>query len=95
MLLSLKNMGFRNRSGKDIETVCIVASCYVRKSNYSKSRCAGRYCKGNAKRINAELDELRAISTSGKEFLEGIEKRVTTDGISSLKISLIMSLGII
>jgi hypothetical protein len=32
---------------------------------------------------------------SGKEFLEGIEKRVTTDGISSLKISLIMYLGII
>jgi DNA mismatch repair protein MutS len=36
--------------------------------------------KGNAtKGVNAELDELRAISTSGKEFLEGIEKRVTTD----------------
>ena len=32
--------------------------------------------KGNAvaKGVNAELDELRAISTSGKEFLEGIEK---------------------
>jgi DNA mismatch repair protein MutS len=31
--------------------------------------------KGNAiaKGISAELDDLRAISTSGKEFLEGIE----------------------
>jgi DNA mismatch repair protein MutS len=46
--------------------------------------------KGNAiaKGVNAELDELRAISTSGKEFLEGIEKRESeTTGISSLKIS--------
>ena len=46
--------------------------------------------KGNAiaKGINAELDELRAISTSGKEFLEGIEKRESqATGISSLKIS--------
>ncbi len=46
--------------------------------------------KGNAiaKGINAELDELRAISTSGKEFLEGIEKRESENtGISSLKIS--------
>ncbi|WP_167400547.1 DNA mismatch repair protein MutS [Flavobacterium psychrolimnae] len=46
--------------------------------------------KGNAiaKGINAELDELRAISTSGKEFLEGIEKRESQlTGISSLKIS--------
>ena len=46
--------------------------------------------KGNAiaKGINAELDELRAISTSGKEFLEGIEKRESErTGISSLKIS--------
>lgn len=46
--------------------------------------------KGNAigKGINAELDDLRAISTSGKEFLEGIEKRESlSTGISSLKIS--------
>lgn len=46
--------------------------------------------KGNAiaKGINAELDDLRAISTSGKEFLEGIEKRESQlTGISSLKIS--------
>ncbi|KAF2511882.1 DNA mismatch repair protein MutS [Flavobacterium foetidum] len=46
--------------------------------------------KGNAiaKGINEELDELRAISTSGKEFLEGIEKRESErTGISSLKIS--------
>ncbi|TRX26559.1 DNA mismatch repair protein MutS [Flavobacterium franklandianum] len=46
--------------------------------------------KGNAiaKGINAELDELRAISTSGKEYLEGIEKRESErTGISSLKIS--------
>jgi len=46
--------------------------------------------KGNAiaKGVHAELDELRAISTSGKEFLEGIEKRESErTGISSLKIS--------
>lgn len=46
--------------------------------------------KGNAiaKGISAELDDLRAISTSGKEFLEGIEKRESQlTGISSLKIS--------
>ncbi len=46
--------------------------------------------KGNAiaKGVNAELDDLRAISTSGKEFLEGIEKRESEKtGISSLKIS--------
>jgi len=46
--------------------------------------------KGNAiaKGVNEELDELRAISTSGKEFLEGIEKRESeATGISSLKIS--------
>lgn len=46
--------------------------------------------KGNAIAIgvNEELDELRAISTSGKEFLEGIEKRESErTGISSLKIS--------
>ncbi|MES2746858.1 MAG: DNA mismatch repair protein MutS [Bacteroidota bacterium] len=46
--------------------------------------------KGNAiaKGINAELDELRAIAFSGKEFLEGIEKRESeATGISSLKIS--------
>ena len=46
--------------------------------------------KGNAIAIgiNLELDELRAISTSGKEFLEGIEKRESElTGISSLKIS--------
>jgi DNA mismatch repair protein MutS len=46
--------------------------------------------KGNAiaKGINAELDELRAISTSGKEFLEAIEARESQrTGISSLKIS--------
>ncbi|MDI1257109.1 MAG: DNA mismatch repair protein MutS [Flavobacterium sp.] len=46
--------------------------------------------KGNAiaKGVNPELDELRAISTLGKEFLEGIEKRESeATGISSLKIS--------
>jgi DNA mismatch repair protein MutS len=46
--------------------------------------------KGNAiaKGISEELDELRAISTSGKEFLEGIERRESErTGISSLKIS--------
>ena len=46
--------------------------------------------KGNAiaKGINAELDDLRAISTSGKEYLEGIERRESErTGISSLKIS--------
>jgi len=46
--------------------------------------------KGNAiaKGINAELDDLRAISTSGKEYLEGIERRESEKtGISSLKIS--------
>lgn len=46
--------------------------------------------KGNAiaKGIHAELDELRAISTSGKEYLEGIETRESErTGISSLKIS--------
>ncbi|MCG9791446.1 DNA mismatch repair protein MutS [Flavobacterium algicola] len=46
--------------------------------------------KGNAiaKGINAELDELRAISTSGKEYLAGIEARESErTGITSLKIS--------
>lgn len=46
--------------------------------------------KGNAiaKGVNEELDDLRAISTSGKEFLEGIEARESAGtGISSLKIS--------
>ena len=46
--------------------------------------------KGNAiaKGVNAELDDLRAISISGKDFLEGIEKRESENtGISSLKIS--------
>ncbi len=46
--------------------------------------------KGNAiaKGVHAELDDLRAISTSGKEFLDGIEKRESQlTGISSLKIS--------
>jgi DNA mismatch repair protein MutS len=46
--------------------------------------------KGNAiaKGISEELDELRAISTSGKEYLEGIESRESKrTGISSLKIS--------
>jgi DNA mismatch repair protein MutS len=46
--------------------------------------------KGNAiaKGISEELDELRAISTTGKDFLDGIEKRESlATGISSLKIS--------
>ena len=46
--------------------------------------------KGNAisKGINEELDDLRNISMSGKEFLDGIEKRESlATGISSLKIS--------
>jgi DNA mismatch repair protein MutS len=46
--------------------------------------------KGNAiaKGVNAELDELRAIAFSGKEFLEAIEVRESEKtGISSLKIS--------
>jgi DNA mismatch repair protein MutS len=41
-----------------------------------------------ARGINAELDDLRDISTSGKQFLAGIEKRESErTGISSLKIS--------
>ena len=46
--------------------------------------------KGNAiaTGVNPELDELRNIAFSGKEFLEGIEKRESElTGISSLKIS--------
>jgi len=46
--------------------------------------------KGNAiaKGVHAELDDLRAISNSGKEYLEGIETRESKrTGISSLKIS--------
>ncbi len=46
--------------------------------------------KGNAiaTGVHAELDELRSIAFSGKEFLEGIEKRESQlTGISSLKIS--------
>lgn len=46
--------------------------------------------KGNAiaSGVHAELDELRNIAFSGKEFLEGIEKRESENtGISSLKIS--------
>ncbi len=46
--------------------------------------------KGNAiaRGVHAELDELRSISTSGKEFLDGIEKRESArTGIASLKIS--------
>ena len=46
--------------------------------------------KGNAiaKGVNEELDELRAISTSGKDYLDGIEKREShRTGISSLKIA--------
>ena len=46
--------------------------------------------KGNAisSGISIELDELRAIAYSGKEYLEGIEKRESDrTGISSLKIS--------
>lgn len=46
--------------------------------------------KGNAIAfgVNSELDELRTISNSGKEYLEGIEKRESeATGIPSLKIS--------
>ncbi len=46
--------------------------------------------KGNAiaKGVHPELDELRGIAYSGKEFLEGIESReAQRTGISSLKIS--------
>ena len=46
--------------------------------------------KGNAiaTGVHPELDELRKIAFSGKEFLEGIEKRESElTGISSLKIS--------
>ena len=46
--------------------------------------------KGNAiaNGVHAELDELRNIAFSGKEYLEGIEKRESElTGISSLKIS--------
>ena len=46
--------------------------------------------KGNAiaRGVNLELDDLRAISTSGKAFLEGIEKRESENtGIGSLKIA--------
>jgi DNA mismatch repair ATPase MutS len=42
------------------------------------------------KKVNEELDELRAISTLGKEFLEGIEARESErTGITSLKYPLI------
>lgn len=38
--------------------------------------------------VDADLDELRAISTSGKDFLEGIRNReIERTGISSLKIA--------
>ena len=50
----------------------------------------GAIAKGNAisSGISIELDELRAIAYSGKEYLEGIEKRESDrTGISSLKIS--------
>jgi len=46
--------------------------------------------KGNAiaRGVHPELDELRDISNTGKEYLEGIEKRESEKtGISSLKIS--------
>jgi DNA mismatch repair protein MutS len=46
--------------------------------------------KGNAiaSNVNAELDELRAISTSGKEYLEDLEKRESEKtGIQSLKVA--------
>ncbi|MCF6128382.1 DNA mismatch repair protein MutS [Flavobacterium sp. AS60] len=46
--------------------------------------------KGNAiaSGVHPELDELRSIAFSGKEYLEGIEKRESeATGISSLKIS--------
>ena len=46
--------------------------------------------KGNAiaTGVHAELDELRSIAFSGKEFLEGIEKRESEKtGIASLKIA--------
>jgi DNA mismatch repair protein MutS len=46
--------------------------------------------KGNAiaTGVHPELDELRSIAFSGKEYLEGIEKRESeSTGISSLKIS--------
>ena len=45
--------------------------------------------KGNfiANGIDAELDELRGLSRSGKEYLQGIQKRETErTGISSLKV---------
>lgn len=46
--------------------------------------------KGNAiaSNVNTELDELRAISTSGKEYLEDLEKRESEKtGIQSLKVA--------
>ncbi len=46
--------------------------------------------KGNAiaSNVNAELDELRAISSSGKEYLEDLEKRESEKtGIQSLKVA--------
>ena len=46
--------------------------------------------KGNAiaTGVNSELDDLRAISTSGKDYLEQIEQRESaTTGIGSLKIA--------
>jgi len=54
--------------------------------------------KGNAiaKGVHLELDELRAISSSGKEFLEGIEKRESEkQGFPHLKLHLTMFLDII
>jgi DNA mismatch repair protein MutS len=46
--------------------------------------------KGNAigKGVHQELDDLRAISSSGKEYLENVQQReIQKTGISSLKIS--------
>ncbi len=74
-----------------METVCTAVNCYEKKSRRLLNHDAPvAIAKGNAiaKGVNAELDDLRAISSSGKEFLEGIEKRESErTGISSLKIS--------
>jgi DNA mismatch repair protein MutS len=57
--------------------------------NQDAPAVAKREC--DRKRVNEELDELRAISTLGKEFLEGIEARESErTGITSLKYPLIM-----
>jgi DNA mismatch repair protein MutS len=60
----------------------------IKTTLYQEAPVAISKGKAIATGVSAELDELRAISTSGKQFLEGIEKRESEKtGINSLKIS--------